>query len=351
MFLRFTGIDYDNDEDAGAKLDAYVRWQQEVLGKHEGYLIQLTIGDKGSYMYASFGAPVAHDDDADRSVAAALELLAMPAKFDYIEPVQIGISSGRVWAGECGATIRHTYGVMGNEVNMAARLMGKAHPDQILVRSRIAEATAHSYSYQQLGLITVKGGAEPIPVAELLGKVEGQAGQTSIYEVPLVGRDTQEAQLARFLDLSLAGQGQIVMISGPAGIGKSHLVSAFRQRAAANGFQVAAATNQRMSQSTAYYPWQQILRQILGLTGSPASDESAEEFQHEQALLLERTLTSLNPSWAIRLPLLGDILGLPHSRQPDDGRLRAKTASGSAAGLCDRDHSQLVPFPALAAGH
>lgn len=324
MFLRFTGIDYDNDEDAGAKLDRYVQWQQEVLAKQEGYLIQLTIGDKGSYMYASFGAPVAHDDDAERAVAAALELRDMPAEFDYLQPVQIGLSSGRVWAGECGAGIRHTYGVMGNEVNMAARLMGKASPDQIIVRSRIAEATAHSYAYNSLGLMSVKGGAEPIPVAELLGKVAGQAGQTSQYDAPLVGREPEQEQLARFLDRSLAGQGQLLQISGPAGIGKSHLAAEFRQRAAANGFQVAAAASQRITQSSAYHPWQQILRQILGLGAGPASDQLSDDFQQEQSLLLENTLTSMNPNWAIRLPLLGDILGLPIPDNPTTAAFEPK---------------------------
>jgi predicted ATPase/class 3 adenylate cyclase len=324
MFLRFTGIDYDNDEDAGAKLDAYVQWQQAVLAKQEGYLIQLTIGDKGSYMYASFGAPVAHDDDAERAVAAALELRDTPTNLNYIEPVQIGLSSGRVWAGECGAGIRHTYGVMGNEVNMAARLMGKAKPDQIIVRSRIAEATAHGYEFNSLGLMTVKGGAEPIPVAELLGKADAQPGQTSLYEVPLVGREVEQEQLARLLDLSLAGQGQIVQLSGPAGIGKSHLTAEFRQRAAANGFQVATAASQRITQSSAYYPWQQMLRQILGLAVGPLPGQSPEEFQGEQGAMLEGLITRLNPDWAVRLPLLGDILGLSIPDNPTTAALEPK---------------------------
>ena len=94
----------------------------------KGRLIQLTIGDKGSYAYASFGAPLAHDDDSLRAVAAALELVQPPAELAFIVDSQIGISRGRIWAGECGARDgagmpRFTYGVMGNEVNMAARQM------------------------------------------------------------------------------------------------------------------------------------------------------------------------------------------------------------------------------------
>ena len=242
----------------------------------------------------------------------------------FIDPVQIGISRGRMWAGACGSAVRHTYGVMGNEVNMAARLMSKAAPGQIIVRSRIAESSGHGFQFQQLGLITVKGRSEPIPVAELVGKNESSALQASLYEDPLVGREAEQEQLERFLDLSLAGQGQVLMISGPAGIGKSHLASTFRQRATANGFQVATSTIQRMSQSTAYHPWQQLLRQILGLTGSVSYDHPSEGSENEMGLLLENTLTSLNPDWDVRLPLLADILGIAIPDNPTTAAFEPK---------------------------
>ncbi|HZB95479.1 MAG TPA: adenylate/guanylate cyclase domain-containing protein, partial [Herpetosiphonaceae bacterium] len=92
LFLRFGGIDYDRDVAAGSKLDAYVRWVQTVLTQYGGFLIQLTIGDKGSYLYAAFGAPVAHPDDASRAVAAALELRRVPPELACIRNIQIGIS-------------------------------------------------------------------------------------------------------------------------------------------------------------------------------------------------------------------------------------------------------------------
>ena len=79
LFLRFSGLDYDQDDQAGIKLDAYIRWVQNILAYHEGNLIQLVTGDKGSYLYAAFGAPVAHGDDAARAIAAALKLQTQAA--------------------------------------------------------------------------------------------------------------------------------------------------------------------------------------------------------------------------------------------------------------------------------
>ena len=78
LFLSFRGIDYDADDHAGAKLDAFVRWAQAVVYRHEGILVQLTVGDKGSYLYAAFGAPAAHSDDEARAVQTALALRLPP---------------------------------------------------------------------------------------------------------------------------------------------------------------------------------------------------------------------------------------------------------------------------------
>ena len=316
LFLKFSGIDYDNDKDAGRKLDAYVRWFQATVQQQEGFLIQLTIGDKGSYVYASFGAPLAHDDDSVRAVAAALELVQPPPELAFIVDSQIGISRGRIWAGECGARVgagmpRFTYGVMGNEVNMAARLMGKAAPGQILVRRRVAEEAKLGFQFHQLGLITVKGGAEPIPVAEVVGRQQGQVLQGTQYEMPLVGRATEIAELERLLAGALAGKGQVVTLEGPTGIGKSHLVAVFEQQAGAIGFQVAVGASQRIFQSTTYWPWQQTLRQLLRLVPDASSDVLA-----VQAAAVTNTLLQMNPDWSVRLPLLRNVRALPLEDNP-----------------------------------
>ena len=140
MFVSFQGIAYDEEDGAGARLDAYVRWAQETLGRYEGSIIQLTIGDKGSNLYATFGAPIAHEDDVERAFAAALDLHAPPPRLDFVGPIRIGVSQGQVWTGACGSDTRRCYGVMGHPVNLAARLMGRAGPGQTLVEERLARS-------------------------------------------------------------------------------------------------------------------------------------------------------------------------------------------------------------------
>ncbi|OUC09398.1 hypothetical protein RY27_03085, partial [Litorilinea aerophila] len=132
LFVRFGGLDFDQDEAAGAKLDAYVRWVQQVLARYEGALIQLTTGDKGSYLYAAFGAPRAHDDDPRRALAAALALIQPPPQLLFRPTVQIGLARGTMRVGPYGSDRRPAYGVRGPAAKLAARLMLPAPPGPIL---------------------------------------------------------------------------------------------------------------------------------------------------------------------------------------------------------------------------
>lgn len=123
LFMRFDGIDFDGDPDAGTHLDSLVQATQRVLQRFDAFILQVTIGDKGSYINTTFGAPIAHGDDAVRAVTAALELRDLESP--SITSLQIGIAQGRTRAGACGSTTRRCYGVMGDPVNLSARLMHK----------------------------------------------------------------------------------------------------------------------------------------------------------------------------------------------------------------------------------
>src|SRR5262245_55587284 len=172
LFLRFTGIRFEDDPAASAKLDAYVRWVQAVVSRYEGTLLQLTIGDKGSYLYAAFGAPLAHEDDTARAAAAALELRAPPGTLSFVGDPQIGLSRGRMRTGSYGGSTCRTYGVLGDEVNLAARLMQNARPGQILVSRGAQQAIASRFAWVSLSPLSVKGKSEPVALFELMAPAE-----------------------------------------------------------------------------------------------------------------------------------------------------------------------------------
>jgi len=308
LFLRFGGLDYDDDEAAGDKLDAYIRWVQNVMARHKGYLFQLTIGDKGSYIYGAFGAPLTYGDEPARAVATALELQPLPADLDFISDVQIGISQGRVRAGAYGGLARRTYGVLGDEVNLAARLMSQAEPGQIMISQDIAVATATAYRLEFIGEIKLKGKAEPLPAYHVLGQRRASAQRpVNTFPTPLLGRETELARMEQILSAASGGEGQILRVEGAAGIGKSHLQARFAERALNQNWEVVIGVCQSTGQNIPYHPWREVFRALFDLYGNEDSAEAVAR-QIEQ---VRDTIQAIDPDWLIRLPLLGDLLDLP----------------------------------------
>ncbi len=228
LFLKFGGIDYDGDDTAGEKLGHYIRWVQSIVARYDGALLQLTMGDKGSYLYAAFGAPIAHENDSVRAVAAALELRALPPELGFIREVQIGISRGQMRTGNSGGTTRRTYSVLGNEVNVAARLMTRAQPNQILTTQRIFDATRAIFDFEELPALALKGLAHPLQVFAARSRRLVQTSQ--VFErrsqSAIMGRNTERFHLnEQLLSLLIHQSSRVVVITGEAGIGKSRLVA------------------------------------------------------------------------------------------------------------------------------
>ena len=162
LFLAFDGVDYEHDPAAHERLDAIARWVQGVLASYGAALIQLSVGDKGSYLYVAFGAPIAHENDALRAVRAALELRTPPPELAFVARVRLGISYGQMRAGAYGGPTRRTYGVLSDRTNLAARLMQAA--DDILCDEAVYELARAQIHFEALPPLTVKGKARPVTV-------------------------------------------------------------------------------------------------------------------------------------------------------------------------------------------
>jgi len=305
LFLRFGGIDYDEDESAGEKLDVYIRQVQKVLQHYDGSLIQLTMGDKGSYLQAAFGAPIAHEDDEIRAVSAATELRKISPASGWSGEVQIGTARGHMRTGAYGGTKRRTYGVLGDEVNLAARLMQAAAPGQILVSHSVYEDTCLAFDWKELPPLTVKGRSDPVIVYSLLKEKEqpGVRLQEPKYALPMVGRVTERELIQQKLDLAFEGKGQIIGITGEAGMGKSRLVAEAIRIANERQWIGYGGECQSYGTSTSYLVWQNIWRGFFGLDPALTSEEKIR--------VVESQLHNINPRLVSRLPLLGAVLNLP----------------------------------------
>jgi class 3 adenylate cyclase/tetratricopeptide (TPR) repeat protein len=309
VFHKFSGIDYD-DEAAGNKLDTYIRWVQTTLAHYEGFLIDITMGDKGSHLYIAFGAPIAHEDDATRAVTAALALHHLPPAFHFITTLQTGISQGQMYAGAYGGSQRRTYGVLGDEVNIAAQLMQRAEPGQILVSERVAQA-AGGYVFQSLGPMPLKGVSQSLSVFAATGQpLAITRAQTRRSAAPLVGRRTEQAALLGCMRAVTNGESGMIIVEGEAGIGKSRLVEAALQPASSLCLTVLSGAGDAIDQSTPYHAWRPIVTHLLALDArhdSPAR-------QRQQVLA---RLQADCPDYLALAPLLNALLPLDF---PDNER-------------------------------
>jgi class 3 adenylate cyclase/tetratricopeptide (TPR) repeat protein len=305
LFNSFVGIDYDGDPEAGPKLDAYIRWAQRIVARYDGSLLQAQVGDKGSNFYCVFGAPLAHEDDAARATRAALLLREPPAELSFIRDVRIGISQGRMRTGAYGATERLTYGVLGEEVNMAARLMQAAGPGRVYVSAALARVAGEAFGWEELPPLQLKGRAEPMPAAALAGARDRRPlhFQSMLYGLPMVGRVSELASIRRAITEARGGQGRVVAIVGEAGLGKSRLVVESMRLASDHNMTIYSGEAQSYGANDSYLAWESIWLDFFGLDNAlPAEDQVA---------ALEAALAAIDPDLLPRLPLLGVVLNLP----------------------------------------
>lgn len=324
LFVRFGGIDYDDDEQAGPKLDTFIRWIQHVVERHEGTLIDLNIGDKRSYIYINFGAPIAHEDNAARAVAAALELRHLTPDVEFAGPLQIGIPQGRMRAGPFGGSERRTYNVIGDDVNLAARLMMAAAPGEILVSPSVRSETQRYFVHEQLAPISLKGRREAVAASRTVGSRQRATILAQSYGSEIVGRTDELTILAARAEEALLGRGQVVLIQGEAGIGKSRLISAVAELLEERSVAIHAGECESSGVGASYLVWQPIWRSLLSIAGETPDDRLA---------ALTRRVSELNPRLLRRVPLLALLLNMQIADNDLTASFDARLRKSSLEGL------------------
>jgi class 3 adenylate cyclase/tetratricopeptide (TPR) repeat protein len=301
IFVKFAGIDYDTDESAIEKLDGFVRDAQRILTGYGGNVLQLTLGDKGAYLYGVFGTPFAHEDDAARACAAALEVSALEAS-TAARDIQIGITHGRLRSGTYGHVDRRTFVCLGDAVNLSARLMSKAPPGGIFVSELVRRLAGHGFTWTKLEPLRLKGKADPVAAYALTGTSGPRSRRVRRYVLPIVGRNGELTTLAKRLEEAAAGKGSIVGISADAGMGKSRLIAEFVRDARRQGVVVAFGECQSFGTTTSYAVWREVWRTLLRLPENLS--------EPEQIQALEQALIDIDPTLVARAPLLDVVLGL-----------------------------------------
>jgi len=330
LFLSFTGLEFDDDPQVEDKLDRFVRWVQRSLAPYESWVLQIITGDKGSHIYAAFGAPMVHEDDAQRAVTAAMTLLRPPAELNFIHDLRIGLAGGDLLAGTYGSPTRRTYGVLGAPVNRAALLMERAEAGRALVAPEVVSA-APGFRWGEPRSVPQKGGGEPLEARPLLGLSERtpQAGDDS----PIVGRDEYLTRLDADLNalITTPALRRVVLFEGEAGIGKSRLLHALTDRILARGMAPLTGLADAIEHSKAYFPWRPVFTSVLDLP-EPATLAQRQDTARKRIDELLAGDDELERVQAL-IPLLNPVLITDFPETPETKALRGETRADNAIDL------------------
>ncbi len=316
---------------------------QTAVYRYEGSINKLSVDDKGVTLIAAMGLPpLSHEDDSTRGVHAALDIQNALRQMNLRSA--IGITTGRAFCGSVGNDQRREYTMIGDVVNLSARLM-QAAPGDILCDAPTFHAARSAAAlelmlgvdlddsgeigdvahFEVLTPISVKGKAKPVTIYRPGGKdrmmVEPQG-----LDIDVVGREAEQTRLIDKLQaLQQDLNGGIVIITGEAGIGKSRLVGDLLQQAKAMGLNSLVGAGNAIHHSTPYHAWRPIFKQLFGLDslpGDPATRRDhvlAQLSETEHPLpplsIIDETVTTSNEieveeSWTRLAPLLKAVLAL-----------------------------------------
>jgi len=297
----------------------------DVIARYEG-TVDKFIGD---CVMALFGAPVAHENDPERAVRAALDMQRELAAFSEVLKEQadirlqmrIGLNSGVVIAGAVGSDQKRQYTVMGDAVNLASRIESAARPGGVLVSESIYRRTNRYFRFEAWEPIRVKGKEQPVNVYEVAEeRSEPTATGMGRRRAVFIGREVELKALQDALKQSLMGKGRFLSVAGEAGMGKSRLLEEFMESMAGQEIVCLHGVCHANETDIPYQAWRGMLAQLCGI-------EKGDAPQQQQDKLLE-TLTAIDPALTEWLPYLIDIFGL--SRPEARDALTAKRVAQQA---------------------
>jgi class 3 adenylate cyclase/predicted ATPase len=273
-------------EELRAVIRAYQAASTEVIQRFEGHVAQ-HLGD-GLLMY--FGYPAAHEDGAQRAVRTGLGIInAMPALNQRLAPahgiqlaVRIGIHTGVVVIGDIGTGSRQEQLALGETPNVAARMQGLAEPDTVVISDATYRLVEGYFACETLGERALKGVADPVNIYRVLHE-SGVQGRMDIARTrgltPLVGREQEAGLLLERWGQMKSGQGQVVLLSGEAGIGKSRLIHVLREQIAQEPHTWLECRNSPYYTHTAWYPVIDLLQRTLKIQATDRLEERLQRLE------------------------------------------------------------------------
>ena len=282
----FTALSERSDpEEIRSMVDGCMREMGEVVQSYGGY-VDKVIGDA---LMAVFGAPVAHEDDPERAVRAALDIQRRASEEAAVFGglcVRIGVNTGEVMFAPVGPDGRREFTVMGDTVNTAARLQAAAPPEGVLLGEQTHATCAHAIACEAMEPIVAKGKQSPLR-GWLARGVTSAPADRPLSAAPFIGRDAELELLVRaWARTSGDLHPQLVTLVGPPGIGKTRLTLEFAGRVQSTGGRILRGRPLPYGESAAYWAFGAVIREACGIFATDSADAAAHKLGERTASLL-----------------------------------------------------------------
>ena len=286
----------------------------DVVRKYEGHVDKF-IGD---CIMALFGAPVAHENDPELAIRAALEMKLVTAEYNKILPVRlekplslhIGVNSGMVVAGAVGSSEHLSYTVMGDTVNLASRLESLASDGQIFISKYTHNLVRNKFDFRAHDPIKVKGKTDPVPVFEVVGLKTDHTEDRQRIKTPLIGRSAEMGTLIERIDRLLAGDAQVVFLQSDAGIGKSRIQKEIEGYLHDKEVQILQSACHSFGRTVSYYVFVELLKRLLDMDSSDSPTAMAEKLCAHLPLVAGVPAEPMTDELRDALVFLGAMIGL-----------------------------------------
>jgi len=305
-FINLFGVDElmrDHGSDTLLnELQQYLSALIRLADQYGGFIAGNDIYTRGLKLILIFGAPVAHEEDSANALRLALELDRELTQLNIHLYHRIGINSGAIFVGDVGPPYRRQYTVMGDAVNLAARLMSSSSPGQVLLSGQVATEAGSSFIIRELPPIQVKGKKEFIPVCTLESERSITHARVIEQRGTLFGREAEVNLFQRLCREVEDGSSRTIVISGDAGIGKSRLCQEFQDHLSNREWSVHRGVCYSHTAAKPYTPWIHVLNSFFNI-----SSTDSVEVRTEKVLNLTR---QLKPNLIEMASLLNSFLGL-----------------------------------------
>ncbi len=339
-FIRFSGtdeiIETEGAEAAADALDVLVRTIQAAADEHRVTFLESDIDRDGGRIILVSGAPQTFGDDEERMLRTVRAIVDTGLPL----PVHIGVSEGRVFTGQVGASFRRTYTVLGDTAALAARLMARAGEDEIWVSEGALKRGGASFDATELEPLTLKGKAEPVQ-AFVLGELVAAPERTEPSEVrdelPFFDRERERAVLGASVAPVRMGFGTLVELIGEPGIGKSRLAKELKDNCA--DMRQLEVRCEQYESSTPYFPFRPFLRSLLDVQLNGGGE-------HNRSILGER-LGQIDAELVPWAPLLAAPLDVEVASTPEVEDLDPAFWRARLHGVMGTVLGQLLDSPTL----